>query len=113
MINLKRFIFLTNLIFVLASNVYDDNDIIYILCESDENGVFLPHPYECNKYFECVGSPTGILMKCPEGLVFDPLFHICDWPWNVDCTDKPYPKDCCNVGKVQINLEYMYQVLKG
>ncbi len=85
---------------MIASNINDDN-VIDVVCPPSEEGesVYVPHPYECNKYFECVGG-NGVLMKCPDGLVFDPVFHVCDWPWNVDCTDKPYPKDCCDVGKV-------------
>ena len=97
----KFFIFLIKFLIVLASNKNDNSEIIYVLCEEGEVGVYVPHPYECNKYFECVGSPTGILMKCPDGLVFDPVHEICDWSWNVDCTDKPFPKDCCNVAKVK------------
>ena len=33
----------------------DDNDVINAICEPSEDGlpVFIPHPYECNKYFEC------------------------------------------------------------
>ena len=104
------------LIYVLFSTVYfifatstpseanpklcgDDN--IHVVCKPSEDGlpVFIPHPYKCNKYFECQGT-VGVAMICPDTLVFDPILNICNWPWNVDCEDKPYPGDCCKIGKV-------------
>merc|ERR1712156_147134 len=64
----------------------------HVVCKPSEDGlaVFVPHPYECNKYFECDGN-LGIAMTCPEGLVFDPELEICNWPWSVDCVNTPYP----------------------
>ena len=65
-----NFIFLITLIlfvgFLNARNLKDD---IHVVCKPSEDGlpVYVPHPYQCNKYFECVGI-DGVLMTCPENL---------------------------------------------
>merc|ERR1712066_167189 len=55
-------------------------------CHGSQDGlaVYVPHPYDCSLYFQCVGlSPT--LMSCPPGLYFDPTITVCNWPEFVDC----------------------------
>merc|ERR1712066_113955 len=40
-----------------------------VVCHESQDGlaVYVPHPYDCSLYFQCVGlSPT--LMACPPGL---------------------------------------------
>ena len=66
---------------------------INVQCKPSEDGkpVFIPHPFECAKYFECQFQGGAISMSCPDGLVFDPDLEICNWPWLVDCTNTPYP----------------------
>ena len=66
---------------------------IDIDCTIAGNGsaIFVPHPYECEKYFECQDQGGAIPMTCPDGLVFDPDLQICNWPWLVDCENTPYP----------------------
>merc|ERR1711973_728428 len=64
---------------------------INVQCKPSEDGkpVFIPHPFECAKYFECQFQGGAISMSCPDGLVFDPDLEICNWPWLVDCTNTP------------------------
>ena len=57
-----------------------------VICHESQDGlaVYVPHPYDCSLYFQCVGlSPT--LMSCPPGLYFDPTITVCNWPEFVDC----------------------------
>ena len=67
-------------------------EVISAICDETglEDGIFKPHPYECNKYFECVYN-TALTLTCPEGLVFDPELETCDWNFNVNCVNTPYP----------------------
>ena len=52
---------------------FQDDDPVHVVCKPSEDGlpVFIPHPYECNKYFECQDY-IAIAMTCPDGLVFHP-----------------------------------------
>merc|ERR1711988_1231117 len=56
------------------------------VCHESQDGyaVFVPHPYDCSLYYECVGL-TPVLMSCPSGLFFDSRIDTCNWPEYVDC----------------------------
>merc|ERR1711915_638717 len=61
------------------------------VCPDNEDGFldFVPHPFDCTKYYECAwGVP--ILMDCAPPLFFDPNLNICNWPDLVDC-EQPNP----------------------
>lgn len=72
----------------LSSN----EDPINVVCKPSEDGlvVFVPHPYECNKYFMCQGL-TGIAMQCPGNLQFDTSLNVCNYANVVGCINTPYP----------------------
>merc|ERR1712107_307253 len=55
-------------------------------CPESTDGfpVFLPHPTDCTKYYECQGD-WPILMECAPPLYFDPSISVCNWPNMVDC----------------------------
>merc|ERR1711953_595381 len=59
---------------------------IDVVCHESEDGyaVFVPHPYDCSLFYECVDL-TPVLMSCPAGLYFDSRIDVCNWPENVDC----------------------------
>merc|ERR1712038_1536908 len=59
---------------------------IDVVCHESENGyaVFVPHPYDCSLYYECVDL-TPVLMSCPAGLYFDSRIDVCNWPEYADC----------------------------
>jgi hypothetical protein len=44
----------------------------------------LADPTDCTKYYVCQGSDP-IRMPCPEGLYYNPLIFVCDWPWATIC----------------------------
>ena len=69
-----------------------NQDPIHVVCSPSEDGlvVFVPHPYECQKFFMCQGM-TGILMHCPAGLQFDTNLNVCNYPNIVGCVNTPYP----------------------
>ncbi|XP_013180497.1 PREDICTED: hemocytin isoform X2 [Papilio xuthus] len=45
-----------------------------------------PHPTDCSKFYECtpeVGTtkePHAVLKQCGEGLLYNPVTMVCDWP---------------------------------
>lgn len=74
----------------LALTAYGEE--IHVVCDPSTDGfaVFVPHPYECEKFFLCQG-PIGIEMHCPAGLQFDANLNICNYPSVVNCVNTPYP----------------------
>ena len=60
-----------------------------VVCPESEDGyaVFVPHPYDCSLYYECVGI-TPVLMTCPGDLEFDFQLNICNWPEIANCQPK-------------------------
>jgi len=79
-------------IFVLANSkpYLGRNDPDFgVICPESEDGyaVYVPHPTECNLYYECVGL-TPVLLSCPGDLFFDPALNVCNWPDQVDCHPK-------------------------
>merc|ERR1711953_1587196 len=59
-----------------------------VVCHESQDGyaVFVPHPYDCGLYYECVNL-TPMLMSCPSGLYFDFRINVCNWPEFVDCPE--------------------------
>ncbi len=46
--------------------------------------VLLPDPEDCSRFFSCTNG-VPILLHCPDGLYFNDLYDVCDWPTNVKC----------------------------
>ena len=65
-------------------------DITCLLSEDDSAPVYIPHPYDCNKYFVCAFD-TAIEMSCPPNLQFDPNLNVCNYPDIVGCVNTPEP----------------------
>lgn len=47
----------------------------------------LPHPKDCSKFLMCVQGQL-VEGQCPNGLYFDSVLQICNWPSEVDCGDR-------------------------
>ena len=79
-------------IFAITLSKTFAEDPINVICHASEDGdvIFVPHPYECNKYFMCQGT-TGIAMQCPGNLQFDANLNVCNYAWVVGCVNTPYP----------------------
>merc|ERR1711915_487404 len=61
-------------------------DYSTIECKESPDGspVYIAHPTDCTKFYECQGN-TPILMSCPDPLFFDPTINACNYPDRVDC----------------------------
>jgi len=72
----------------------DDFPDFDVVCHESQDGyaVYVPHPTQCNLYYQCVGL-TPILLHCPGELFFDPILKVCNWPNQVDCEDKTTKAD--------------------
>jgi peptidoglycan hydrolase-like protein with peptidoglycan-binding domain len=46
--------------------------------------VHLPHEYDCTLFYSCSWG-EAILQNCPEGLHFNPILSVCDWPEIAGC----------------------------
>merc|ERR1712066_231167 len=69
-------------------------DEVEAICYESDYAVFLPHPYDCSLYYECVGL-TPVLMSCPPGLYFDydtTYTKVCNWPEYVRCESSNPPQ---------------------
>ena len=75
------------MVIVSGKSLRKDNNFD-VVCHDSEDGyaVFVPHPYDCSLYYECVNL-TPVLMSCPAGLYFDSRIDICNWPEYVDCPE--------------------------
>merc|ERR1711962_407291 len=83
-----NFLLLCSLLLLVASSgfcrpSFSNNDVV---CPASEDGfpVFLPHPSDCTKYYQCQ-EDWPILMECAPPLYFDPDLGVCNWPRFVDC----------------------------
>lgn len=48
---------------------------------------FRPHPNgDCQAFVRCINN-AEIIMRCGPGTVFNPMFHVCDYPYNVQCPE--------------------------
>jgi hypothetical protein len=70
----------------------NDEDGIHVVCSPSQDGfvVFVPHPYDCAKFFMCHGM-TGVAMDCPGSLQFDTDLNVCNYESLVNCVNTPYP----------------------
>jgi len=59
---------------------------VVVECPESEDGqaVYLPHPTDCRKFYECQNA-IPVLMECPPSLYFDPTINVCNYPELVDC----------------------------
>ena len=89
---MKSFVALVLTLALGLTTALDKPDNISVVCDPSEDGlvVFVPHPYECHKFFMCQGS-VGIAMDCPGNLQFDPSLNVCNFEWAVHCVNTPYP----------------------
>ena len=61
------------------------------LCDGQVDGGYYADPEaECQSFHICAGDGTGGLTKysflCPNGTLFQQLYFVCDWWFNVDCS---------------------------
>nr|CAD7410313.1 unnamed protein product [Timema poppensis] len=51
---------------------------------SPDYTVHIAHPNDCSLFYKCDnGQPR--LQECPQGLNFNPVLQVCDWPWSAGC----------------------------
>jgi hypothetical protein len=48
---------------------------------------FFADPTNCSRFYHCAFG-EAILQECPAGLYFNPIAEACDFPENVDCSDR-------------------------
>merc|ERR1711872_243669 len=68
-----------------AVAVVAEDDVVVKCPESvDGQAVYLPHPTDCRKFYECQND-IPVLMECPPSLFFDPTINVCNYPELVNC----------------------------
>ena len=57
-----------------------------------QDGLF-PDPADCSSYYQCYGGAGqyNVRYTCSSGLVFNPNYNYCDWPYNYDCASSSNP----------------------
>ncbi|XP_013787126.1 uncharacterized protein LOC106471084 [Limulus polyphemus] len=87
------------------------------------------HPDDCTKFYRCVkfdqyiDDYTIFQYDCPNGLVFDERYEVCNWPsWSLPCDGSgevlPVPRKtfvCSNIGYFQDpeNCRWFYYCSEG
>ncbi|XP_048516336.1 serine-rich adhesin for platelets-like [Athalia rosae] len=52
--------------------------------EDGDDAVHIAHESDCRLFYQC-DSGEKVLKECINGLLFNPVLQVCDWPENVDC----------------------------
>nr|XP_012142983.1 PREDICTED: zonadhesin-like [Megachile rotundata] len=76
-------------------------------CNCDNCYTRYPHSI-CSKYYEC-NNGNKTVKDCPEGLHFNPVTQMCDWPDNVNCTVPPPPCTAGNRTHHECRCEKYYE----
>jgi len=68
-------------------------------CNDFQHTTYIPHPFNCSRYWECQPQNGHCLYECPLlgpglNLYFNPDLLVCDWPDQVNCTMGGECKDC-------------------
>merc|ERR1719151_14994 len=59
-------------------------------CPGHDDGWLYPDLDNCQCFWDCAnGSPVN--RCCGPGTLFDDANHICNYPWAVECGDRPMP----------------------
>ena len=67
-----------------CANIKSDSSSVECPPSPDGQSVLLPYPYDCNKYYHCVGE-VPILRECPADLHFDASVSACNYPELAGC----------------------------
>lgn len=51
-------------------------------CVGKPNDYLFPNPSDPGTFYSCLDG-YEILLRCPDGLHFNPYTNVCDWPQNV------------------------------
>ncbi|XP_045775358.1 chitin-binding domain protein cbd-1-like isoform X2 [Maniola jurtina] len=61
-----------------------------ICARSGSNGVLVAHE-DCTRLYKCSGGQP-VTMRCPKSTFYNPYVKQCDWPENVDCSNRTIPE---------------------
>nr|CAI5867043.1 unnamed protein product [Callosobruchus analis] len=50
--------------------------------------IYIPHETNCSLFYECGSDGIPILEECSEGLDFNPVLQVCDYPDHAGCRNK-------------------------
>merc|ERR1719367_2626406 len=72
--------------------IYSEAPETAFACDGQVNGGYYADPEaECQVFHICSDDGTGGLAKysflCPNGTIFNQNYFICDWWFNVDCSE--------------------------
>ena len=60
------------------------SEVDLAFCKEKPIGYY-PDAKDCESFYHCTNGVT-YWRHCPEGLYFNPVLRVCDWPRNVKCT---------------------------
>ncbi|XP_063878504.1 putative transcriptional regulator cudA [Scylla paramamosain] len=58
-------------------------------CEDKLPGYYADPEAQCQVWHWCVSQTTKYSFLCPNRTLFNQLYRVCDWWFNVDCADSP------------------------
>ena len=78
-------------VFIYANSYVIDVQALRPDCSvANETALLVKHPCKCSTYYVCLTDPP-IPMQCPAGLQFNQTLQVCDYRFNVNCTDDVAP----------------------
>ena len=71
----------------ISNGLTEEDGFPPVECPESMDGlsVFVPHPFDCSKYYHCVGD-IPVLQECPANLHFDTSINVCNYPEVAGCT---------------------------
>ncbi|XP_053686533.1 peritrophin-1-like [Sabethes cyaneus] len=73
---------------LLATGAFAQDPRCPAICDPLDQPVFLPHEWDCSKYYVC-SNGYAVEMQCPDPLLWNQSINVCDWPWAVTCSLPP------------------------
>lgn len=69
----------------------DPSQALTLCAAPGSDGVLVAHE-NCNQFYKCF-SGQPVALACPTNLFYNPSMEYCDWPRNVNCSDRKIPEN--------------------
>lgn len=71
----------------LPTTTEEPFEVQILVCKEGETGL-QPSTENCEDFFQCGADGSATKFRCSDGLKFDAVNKICNWPHSVDCSTR-------------------------